>query len=157
MILKILRFIVSAYDKGWSESKALLRPIFTDRAFRFVLVNLLRLVLYVGSGLIFVSVWGWPLLLGNACAYLVGFFVSYFSFSLWIFKAEGDHADMIVKFAFVQLAGLGLNTVIVSVVTNMGAPYPLSMCVAFLLVPAFVYRACKHWVFRKKKKGSAEE
>lgn len=110
---------------------------------------------YILLGLLFVNLWGMPVLAGNALAYALSFIVSYMGQSLWTFRTTGpgsgfSHWGMLPRFAAAQALGLGLNAVIVWLLMRLGLTYEAAMPMAVLLVPVIVYLLCKHWVFRRR-------
>ncbi|MDE5831525.1 MAG: GtrA family protein [Desulfovibrio sp.] len=157
MVLKLIRFLFHLYMEGWDFSKKLLSHFLRDSRVRFGIVGLAATAIYFLLGLLFVSVLRWHTMVGNTVAYLLGFTVSYTGQALWTFKASGNHLVMLGKFAFTQLAGLGLNSCVVSIATLFGAHYIIAMTIAVCVVPVFVYLVSRYWVFRKKKLEKAEE
>lgn len=113
----------------------------------------LATLVYFLCGLLVVRLLDWPLLFGNACAFIVAFIVSYTGQRFWTFRqATGRHAVFLPRFAAVQAAGLAVNSLIIAVLDGLGCPYELSMIVASALVPLLTYALLRCWVFR-----SAEE
>ncbi|MBD5607793.1 MAG: GtrA family protein [Desulfovibrio sp.] len=157
MFLKLLKFLARLYVEGWERSKAFLWALLRDKRVRFAIVGAAATVVYFLFGLLFVNVWQWHTMLGNTCAYLLGFVVSYSGQAFWTFEARGNHLVMLGKFAFTQLAGLGLNSCVVSLATLFGAHYIIAMTIAICVVPVFVYLVSRYWVFRKKDQGEASE
>lgn len=138
--------------KLYCAYKRLREAIFSQRWLRFATVGGIATLSYFALGLLFVRLIGMPVLIGNALAYALSFAVSYIGQSKWTFQASGSHLRMLPKFAAAQLAGLGLNTVIVGFCVLHGVSYLLSMLIATLAVPAIVYLLCKFWVFSKADK-----
>ena len=115
---------------------------------RFGLVGAAATAAYFLCGLVFVKILGLPLLAGNACAYALGFIVSYSGQKRWTFASKGSTGKSLPKFALAQLAGLCLNSIIVDWAVRLGAAYEFAMLLATVLVPVAVYFICKLWVFR---------
>lgn len=128
---------------------ALIETVLAQRWIRFGIVGVTATLCYFLLGLLFFYVCKLPLLVANTLAYVLSFFVSYFGQSLWTFKARGQHAVMLPKFAATQGFGLLLNTLIVEVEVRLSIPYALAMIIACALVPVVVYAVCKFWVFKR--------
>lgn len=145
----------------WDDLLALIQNLLDRRWIRFGLVGGAATLSYALLGLLFVNVCGLPVLAGNALAYLLSFFVSYLGQSLWTFRAGGragkeagaSHKNMLPRFAAAQALGLGLNSVIIWLLTALGLSYELSMPAAVVVVPVMVYLLCKYWVFRAVRDG----
>lgn len=126
----------------------LIRHSLDKRWVRFGLVGTIATISYYLLGFLFVTILGWPLLLGNGAAYLLSFVVSYLGQSRWTFGVKGQPGRRLVKYAAAQLFGLGFNTCIIEACSRMHISYELSMLIATALVPVAVYLLCKYWVFR---------
>lgn len=133
---------------GWGDLLGLVQNLLGRRWIRFGLVGGAATLSYALLGLLFVNVWALPVLAGNALAYLISFFVSYWGQSAWTFRAKSGHKSMLPRFAATQALGLGLNSAIVWLLTGLGLAYELAMPAAVVLVPVIVYLLCKYWVFR---------
>ena len=133
---------------------AFVRALLARRWIRFGMVGGAAALVYVLLGLLFVNLWGMPVLLGNALAYALSFIVSYLGQSLWTFgtaSAAGglSHCTRLARFAAAQALGLGLNSAIIWLLMRLSLTYEVAMPVAVLLVPVMVYLLCKYWVFRQ--------
>ena len=116
---------------------------------RYLVTGGLATLVYFLSGLFFVRLLDWPLLSGNACAFIVAIIVSHTGQRFWTFRqAEGRHIVFLPRFAAVQAAGLAANTLIIAVLDGLGCLYELSMIVASALVPLLTYALLRFWVFR---------
>lgn len=116
---------------------------------RYLVIGVLATLTYFLGGLLFVRLLSWPLLPGNACAFILGFLVSYTGQRFWTFQqARGCHADFLPRFAIVQLAGLAANSLIIALLDTLGCPYEFSMIAASALVPLLTYVLLRVWVFR---------
>lgn len=133
---------------GWGDLLGLVQNLLARRWVRFGLVGGAATLSYALLGLLFVNAWGLPVLAGNALAYLISFFVSYWGQSAWTFGAKSGHKSMLPRFAATQALGLGLNSAIIWLLTGLGLSYELAMPAAVVLVPVIVYLLCKYWVFR---------
>lgn len=125
-----------------------------SRIIRFGIVGGAATLSYYLLGLLFVTFFHLPILLGNFLAYALSFVVSYLGQSKWTFEARGSHASMLPRFAIAQLIGLGLNTVIIAACDSIHIIYEISMLIAVITVPAIVYLICKYWVFPEKQSQS---
>lgn len=134
---------------GWGDLRGLLHNLLGRRWIRFGLVGGAATLSYALLGLLFVNGCGLPVLAGNALAYLISFFVSYWGQSAWTFRAGSGHKSMLPRFAATQALGLGLNSAIIWLLTGLGLSYELAMPAAVVLVPVIVYLLCKYWVFRQ--------
>ena len=121
-----------------------------ERSFaRYLVVGVLATLTYFLGGLFFVRLLEWPLLPGNACAFILGFAVSYTGQRFWTFReARGRHTVLLIRFALVQVGGLVLNSAIIALLHRLGCLYELSMLVASALVPLVSYALLRFWVFR---------
>lgn len=119
------------------------------RWIRFGLVGGAATVSYYLLGMLFVPCLKLPLLLGNFLAYAISFIVSYLGQSRWTFETHGNHAAMLPRFAATQAFGLVINSGIIEICSRLGIIYEISMLIAIVVVPVFVYAICKYWVFRK--------
>lgn len=125
---------------------------FAQRWIRFGLVGFAATASYFALGLFFVDLLHFPLLFGNALAYLISFAVSYAGQSRWTFQANEADSRMLPRYAVAQAIGLALNSLFIGVLSFWRLPYPLSMLVASASVPVVVYFLCKYWVFRARDK-----
>ena len=140
---------------GLSDLAAFVKALLSRRWVRFGMVGGAASLSYILLGLLFVNLWGMPVLAGNALAYALSFIVSYLGQSLWTFQTAGpgsglSHWAMLPRFAATQALGLGLNSAIIWVLMRGGLTYEVGMPVAVLLVPVMVYLLCKYWVFRHR-------
>lgn len=117
---------------------------------RFGIVGAISTAIYAAFGIAF-NWWNWPVLVGNATAYVLSFVFSYLAQRKWTFQSKLPHAQLLPKYAALQLAGLGLNSAIIVVLMYVGLPYVIAMGIAIVLVPFFVYIVNKVWVFRTPK------
>lgn len=124
--------------------------VFSHKGMRFSLVGLIATVAYFILGFIFISVLKWPVLIGNALAYLLAFFVSYFGQSKFTFQVRGSHAIMLPAYLATQVGGLLLNSCIVGFCIKKHLPYLLAMLIAAGITPVAVYLTCRFWVFRNR-------
>lgn len=116
---------------------------------RYLVTGGLATLAYFLGGLCFVRLLGWSLLPGNACAFLLGFLVSYTGQRFWTFRqARGRHSVFLPRFALAQAAGLVANSLIIAVLDRAGCPYEVSMIAASALVPLLTYALLRFWVFR---------
>ena len=140
---------------GASDLAAFVRGLLARRWVRFGMVGGAASLSYILLGLLFVNLWGMPVLAGNALAYALSFIVFYLGQSLWTFQVAGpgsglSHWAMLPRFAATQAMGLGLNSVIIWLLMRFGLSYEVAMPMAVLLVPVMVYILCKVWVFKKQ-------
>lgn len=122
--------------------------LFAQRWIRFGAVGFAATLSYFLLGLLFVNLIKLPLLVGNGLAYIISFAVSYAGQSRWTFQSHGRDRAALPRFAAAQALGLCLNSCIIGIGSRIGLKYELSMAVAIVLVPVFVYLLCKYWVFR---------
>lgn len=127
--------------RGW------IKLFFGQRWVRFGIVGAVSTAVYAALGLAF-AWWNWPVLIGNALAYILSFVVSYLGQKNWTFTSSLPHSQLLPKFAALQGAGLLLNTAIIALLMHLGVPYMFAMPVAIVLVPVFVYVVSKLWIFR---------
>lgn len=132
------------------DAKKLASLVLSARWIRFGLVGGAATLTYYLLGLLFVNLMAMPLLAGNGAAYILSFFVSYAGQSRWTFQAKGPESSMLARFAAAQAAGLAINSAIIAICSRIGMIYELSMLVAIVIVPVFVYLICKYWVFPAK-------
>lgn len=130
-----------------------LKRFFGQRWVRFGIVGGVSTAVYAALGLAF-AWWQWPVLLGNALAYILSFVVSYLGQKNWTFASHLPHAQLLPKFAALQGAGLLLNTAIIALLMHLGVAYMFAMPVAIVLVPVFVYVVSKLWIFRSPPASS---
>lgn len=128
--------------------------LFGQRWLRFGLVGIAATVSYYILGLVFVTVLNLHLLLGNFLAYAISFIVSYLGQSKWTFESGSNHAKTLPRFAATQIFGLGINSAIIKICATIGIVYEISMLVAIVIVPVFVFFICKYWVFPSNSKKS---
>lgn len=115
---------------------------------RFGIIGGAATLTYFLLGLLFVKFLSWPLLPGNAAAYLLSFVVSYLGQSRWTFQSKNNDLRELPKFAFAQLAGLIVNSIVIDICARLNIIYEISMLIATAVAPIFVYILCKIWVFR---------
>lgn len=132
---------------------AFVRHIMSLRLVRFGIVGLCATMAYYLLGLLFVPVFGLPVLAGNSLAYALSFIISYLGQACWTFGANGSHWSQLPRFAATQGVGLLLNSGIVEICTRIGLSYELAMIPAIVLVPVMVYIICRLWVFHSAKGG----
>ena len=90
---------------------------------RYIITGGLATLVYFLSGLLFVRLLSWPLLFGNACAFIVAFIVSYTGHRFWAFQQkEGRHAVFLPRFAAVQVGGLAVNSLIIAILDGLSCP-----------------------------------
>lgn len=129
------------------------------RWIRFCVVGGAATLCYILLGLLFVSVLGLPTLVGNGLAYLLSFFVSYLGQSRWTFGDSPRRADerrgRLPAFALVQLFGLALNSLLLTLGMRLGLSYAAAMPIVAVAVAAVVYFLCRFGVFRPGRNGAA--
>ena len=122
------------------------------RWLRFCVVGGAATLCYFLLGLLLVNVLGLPVLVGNGLAYVLSFFVSYLGQSRWTFGDVSQRKDgsrgRLPAFALVQLLGLALNSVLISLVMGLGLPYAAAMPIVAVPVAVVVYLLCRFGVFR---------
>lgn len=130
-----------------NKAKRLAILAISQRWVRFGIVGGAATLSYYLLGLLFVNIMAMPLLFGNACAYILSFFVSYAGQSRWTFQAKGKESPMLLRFAIAQAIGLAINSAIIGICNRIGLIYEISMAIAIVIVPLIVYLICKYWVF----------
>ena len=80
---------------GASDLAAFVRGLLARRWVRFGMVGGAASLSYILLGLLFVNLWGMPVLAGNALAYALSFIVSYLGQSLWTFQVAGAGSGMV--------------------------------------------------------------
>ncbi|HJA79813.1 GtrA family protein [uncultured Desulfovibrio sp.] len=130
------------------------RRLLTCRWIRFCVVGGAATLSYALLGLLFVKALRLPVLAGNGLAYVLSFFVSYLGQSRWTFedsRQTGSPRRRLPAFALVQLFGLGLNSVLLTLVMGLGLPYEAAMPLVAVAVAVVVYLLCRFGVFRRSR------
>lgn len=89
-----------------------------------------------------------PKVTSSAVGYLCGAVASYLLNRRFTFQSDIAHGKGFAKFMVVNLIGLGLNTLIFSVVLAFGAHYVLAQVTATGLVLIWNYLGARLFVFR---------
>ncbi|MDD6181098.1 MAG: GtrA family protein [Desulfovibrionaceae bacterium] len=124
------------------------RLLAAPRLVRYFFVGGLATGVYMLAGIVFDWLWPQHTLTANTLAFCVAFIVSYAGQRYLTFTSStATAAQAGPRFLITQLAGLGLNTLIVAALLHLGVHYYICMPVASLLVPLAMYPIQKRWAF----------
>ena len=131
------------------EYRRLIRSLLARRWLRVGLLTALTALLYILLGLLLVKGLGWPLLVGNAAAYVLSLAVPYLGQCFVALRpVGGTHREMTLRFLKLQASGLVLNTLLVGMLHLAGLSYGLSLPLVCVLVPVCLAGVCRYWLFR---------
>ena len=92
-----------------------------------------------------------PVMAVNTLAYLCGMVASYTSQKYWTFKDTSSHARAFPRFLLTSFSGMALNSLIVWLLLQAGAPYYIASFVAVVLGAFFFYFMQRFFVFTQSK------
>ena len=117
---------------------------------RFGIVGILATVVHVGVGLGLHDGAGLNPLLANLVAFLCALCISFFGQTQLTFPDSTADARAFLRFITVSVSVLGLNQLIVWVVTSfLGRPYWLALAVIIVSVPMVTFVLLKFWALRR--------
>ena len=117
---------------------------------RFGFVGVLATAVHVGVGLGLNGVVGIQPLWANLVAFGCALGVSFFGQSRLTFPGSAANGGAFLRFAVIAVSGLGLNQIIVWVVTSLlGRPYWLALAIIVLTVPGITFLLLKFWALRR--------
>ena len=117
---------------------------------RFGFVGVLATVVHVSVGLGMHDGAGMPALWANLIAFCCALGVSFFGQTRLTFPDSTADGGAFARFAVVAVSGLGLNQLIVWVVTSLfGSPYWLALGIIIVTVPGFTFLLLKFWALRR--------
>lgn len=116
---------------------------------RFGMVGLAATAVHVAVGLGLNSGTGLAPLWANLAAFCCALGVSFVGQTRLTFPDRPADGRAFLRFAAVALSGLGLNQVIVWLVTALvGGPYWLALAIIVATVPGFTFLLLKFWALR---------
>jgi putative flippase GtrA len=87
-------------------------------------------------------------LIANAAGFSCAVVFNYFLNRSWTFHVHsGDHNEQFLRFVLVSVTGLGLNTLIVYLLTERKLNFYLSKLIAIVIVFAWNYTANRYFTF----------
>ena len=117
---------------------------------RFGFVGVLATVVHVSVGLGMHDGAGMPALWANLIAFCCALGVSFFGQTRLTFPDSTADGGAFARFAVVAVSGLGLNQLIVWVVTSLfGSPYWLALVIIIFTVPGCTFLLLKFWALRR--------
>ena len=117
---------------------------------RFGLVGVLATVTHVGVGLGLNKFAGMLPFWANMIAFGCALGVSFFGQTRLTFPDSTADGGAFMRFAVVAVSGLGLNQLIVWVVTSrFGGPYELALAIIIFTVPGVTFLLLKFWALRR--------
>ena len=125
------------------------RRAILSQLLRFLVSGAVVTVLGVGVYAIVALVLGWHPQLGNLLAYLAAMASGYLMHSRWSFRDHGErNRGTAVRFVFVSLLSLGLNSLWVALITGplgLGPAWPILPML--FVTPAVTFVLNRRWVF----------
>ena len=117
---------------------------------RFGFVGVIATTVHVGIGLGLNKIAGVSPLSANLIAFCCALGVSFFGQTRLTFPDSSAGGGAFVRFAVVAVSGLGLNQLIVWVVTSLFAgPYWLALVIIIFTVPGITFLLLKFWALRR--------
>lgn len=117
---------------------------------RFGFVGITATVVHVCIGLGLNEIAGIEPLWANLIAFGCALGVSFFGQTRLTFPGSATDGGAFFRFAVIAVSGLGLNQLIVWVVTSLlGRPYWLALAIIILTVPGITFLLLKFWALRR--------
>jgi putative flippase GtrA len=117
---------------------------------RFGFVGVLATAVHVSLGLGMHNGLGVPALWANLIAFACALGVSFFGQTRLTFPDSTADGGAFARFAVVAVSGLGLNQLIVWIVTSLvGGPYWLALAIIIVTVPGLTFLLLKFWALRR--------
>jgi len=114
----------------------------------FVVVGCAAAVGHYGLLIVLVELFGVPAVPASAAGFVVGGVISYLLNYRFVFRSEGQHLPTAGKFVAVAVAGLGLNSAVMWVLTHwVGLHYLPAQIAATGTVMLWSYGANRFWTF----------
>jgi len=123
----------------------------TREFIRYVVASLIALVFDAGTLVLMTSFFGVSYLISGAIAFLLGLLVIYLLSVRWVFERRGTRSAIFefVVFALIGVVGLGINEVILWILTGyLGFFYLISKIASVAVVFVWNFFARKHVLFR---------
>lgn len=114
---------------------------------KFGAVGIVNTLITIGSFTLFVYL-GVNYILANFMAYILGMINSFFLNKNWVFQTKTNHISIVIKFIFVNLITLGINTLFLYVLVqfiHLHASVAQLISTSFGLVINYVLN--KKWTF----------
>ncbi len=125
-----------------------LRPLLKQIA-TFGTAGVIATLVHVAVGLSLNRLLGFSPLSANLIAFPAATCVTLISNSRFTFRGHGGGTASFAKGAATVLFGLGLNQLIVLIVTDLaGLPYEAALIAVIAIVPAVTFLLFKFWAFR---------
>ncbi len=116
----------------------------------FGVIGLIATAVHVIVGLGLHNGLGIAPLVANFFGFCCALCVSFFGQTRFTFPAATADLSAFVRFASVALTGLGLNQLIVWIVTSpLGQPYWLALIIILSTVPVVTFMLLKFWALRR--------
>jgi len=97
-----------------------------------------------------------PVLLANACGFVVAFFVSYHGQRRWTFRSSRPHGQSLPRYLAVSVTGLAINEAVVALVLRQFAVLPVVALAAGIGVAAvWTFAVSRSWVFSTAESAGA--
>lgn len=88
-------------------------------------------------------------LVGNLCAFLIAFGISFSGNYIWTFRIQGHLGQAISRFLLISVSAFVLNTLALAGILHANFVSPsVAAIFAAMVIPAFTFIASRLWCFR---------
>jgi putative flippase GtrA len=138
----------AVYDARPADERSTMRTL--EQLSRFGFVGVMATAVHVGVGLGLNEGAGIPPLWANLIAFCCALGVSFFGQTWLTFPGSATDSGAFIRFSVIAVSGLGLNQLIVWVVTSLlERPYWLALTIIILTVPGITFLLLKFWALRR--------
>ena len=118
------------------------------RIVRFGFVGVAATVVYTGTSVAGIEVFGLPPVAASVLGQGVATFVSYFGHVLFSFRVEPSHRLYLMRFLLISVLTFALNIVVTWLIADvLGISPRIAIAVVTVLIPITNYLANRFWVF----------
>lgn len=119
-------------------------------ATRFGLVGLTATVAHILIVWLLLSETPVQPLVGNLCAFLIAFGISFSGNYIWTFRFQGQLGQAMIRFLLVSICAFGLNTLVLAGILSVNLiSSSVAAIISAMVVPAFTFVASRLWCFRE--------
>lgn len=114
----------------------------------FTLVGIAAAIGHYGTLVLLAELFDVPPVPASAAGFVVGAIISYALNYRFVFRSDAQHLPTVTRFLTVALVGLGLNSLIMALLTHSaGLHYLVAQVAATLTVMLWSYGANRFWTF----------
>jgi putative flippase GtrA len=118
------------------------------RIIRFGFVGIAATVVYTGTSLAGIEVFGLPPVAASVLGQVVSTFVSYFGHAIFSFRVEPSHRLYLIRFLLICVLTFALNVIVTWLIADvLGLSPRIAIAVVTVLIPITNYLANRFWVF----------